>query len=111
MMQMASGQNVLWKTVTLQEDKLSATDSYWIQYLDISNQTDLDNWLYFVLFTNNTAQSYAADFIVWTNNSSNSRIIVSSRSNYSDVSKSASRSLYATAGTQIDVYRLPKHNA
>jgi hypothetical protein len=113
MVQMA-GEKLLWKTIVLDHDRIS--DSYantvqWYAYLGIRERTDLDDYVYVALFSNNGATSYPADMIIWTNNKSGNVCYPSIRQDWSNgMGGTSVRSLFATAGTMIDVYRLPKYN-
>ena len=113
MAQMA-GEKLLWKTVILDSNRVSdayANTNAWYKFLRVSEQTDLDDYVYVALFSNNSATSYPADMIIWTNNKSGNICYPSIRQDWSNGMGGAStRSLFATAGTRIDVYRLPKYN-
>ena len=99
------GQSALWKTVTLEDShELDAVGnaSYWTQFLEIPN--NIGNDTYYVEFAGNTSTSaYKCDFILYSPaaqcNSRNSGASISGN-------MSGSRSLWAAAGTTINVYKI-----
>lgn len=97
-------QTIPWKTVTLEEDHTRdaiGLVTYWGTFLEIPN--DPDN-TYFADFTNNSAAgTIKCDFIWWKGTAT-----ISSRNNYSNISNATVRSCYASAGTVIRIYKLPK---
>lgn len=106
--------NKPWKTIVLNEDR--ATDATaliqrWETFFGINVQTDLNDAVYVALFNNNTVANYAADMIVWTLDENGNVVRVSMRQNWTSVATSTARSLYASAGTIIDIYRLSNHNS
>lgn len=112
MMGMASGIKP-WKTVILETDR--NTDStggrtdLWFTFLGIDQQNDLDKYAYVCFFSNNQSQtSYPADFILWTEKALGSNVCLSVRGDWTNSGTSWNRSEFATAGTQIDIYRIPK---
>ena len=103
---------VLFKTVTLAEDhKTDAVGNpiYWHDYLGIDDEA---NYIYVCVFTNNTATaSYRASCIAYFAKTGGvSPMHINYRNSYTAVATNyvSNRSLYATAGTVINVYRIPK---
>jgi hypothetical protein len=108
-----AGNALLWKTIILDADRATdeiATPVIWAEYLGISGQTDLDKYVYVVLFSNNTDATYPADLICFTNNKNGNIAYPSVRADWSNVGGTATRSLYASANTRIDIYKLPRHD-
>ena len=98
------GGSALWKTVTLEEDHTRdavGLVSYWGTFLGVPD--DADN-TYFADFTNNSAIGVTkCDFIWWKGTTT-----ISARGNYGNISGATARSCYATIGTVINIYKLPK---
>lgn len=99
------GQSALWKTVALEdshERDAVGNASYWTQFLEIPS--DIDNDTYYVEFAGNTSTStYKADFILYS-----PAVRCNSRNGGASISNlmSTSRSLWAAAGTTINVYKI-----
>lgn len=108
LMSMASSQNLLWKSMTLSEDYTTNNTNNLASFLGVSDQTDLGDYYYFAVFTNNSASQYAVDFVWWSNDSGGTLKTSSGRDDLSSVSSSLGRTLNASAGTVINVYKLPK---
>lgn len=107
--QMGSGDTTLWKTVILDADMTNdvvAAVNPWKSFLGI-NDNDLDSYVVVALFRNNTQPTYSANMIVWTKNTSDTVVAISVRQDWSN-SGMGNRSMYATSGTIIDIYRLTK---
>ena len=103
------GGSALWKTVTLEEDHTRdavGVPTYWKTFFGLDNE-DFDNNYFCAFFGNNTAPNYACDFILWTN-ISGSLITLSVRQNWTNAMFTTGRSLYASSGTVIKIYKLPK---
>lgn len=102
----------LWKTVTLEEDHLADATGvlgYWInQYLGIITQPSWGDYVWCCVFTNNNASSLRADFITVTKDNNGTQRQASARNGWTDITTGSARSLYASAGTVINVYKLPK---
>lgn len=98
------GGSTLWKTVTLEEDHIKdnvGLVSYWGSFLGIPD--DADN-TYFADFANNSAEGVTkCDFIWWKGTTT-----ISARGNYGNISGAIARSCYATIGTVINIYKMPK---
>lgn len=112
MMGMVQGNTLLWKTVVLDSDRTTdgfANTTAWANFLGINGMTDLDKYVYVALFSNNTYGNYPADLICWTQNKSGNYVYPSVRADWTNVG-TGNRSLFANAGTRIDVYKLPKYN-
>lgn len=102
-------QTIPWKTVTLEEDHTRdavGTPTYWKTFFGLDNE-DFDNNYFCAFFGNNTASNYACDFILWTN-ISGSLITLSVRQKWTNAMFTTGRSLYASAGTVIKIYKIPK---
>ena len=112
MLSMASGKTVLWKSITLDEDHTrDATGllTYWVNtFLNITGQPDFTQNVWCVVFSNNSSSFFGADFICISANENNEQRQASARSGWSDWSTGNARSLYASAGTVVNVYKLPK---
>lgn len=99
------GQSALWKTFVLEESHEQdavGNASYWTQFLEIPN--DIGNDTYYVEFAGNTNTStFKVDFILY---SPAGRCY--SRNSGASVSNvmSTSRSLWAAAGTTINIYKI-----
>ena len=112
MSQMANGKTVLWKSITLEEDHTNdatGTLVYWIDtFLNITSQPDFAQNVWCVVFNNNSSSFYGADFICVSATENNVQKQASARSKWSDWTTGYARSLYASVGTVINVYKLPK---
>lgn len=111
-MGMGTGNTLLWKTVTLDSDRTTdglANTAAWASFLGINELTDLDKYVYVALFSNNTYDNYPADLICWTQNKSGNNVSPNIRADWTNAG-TGTRSLFANAGTRIDVYKLPKYN-
>ena len=100
----------LWKTVTLEEDHTSDSTgliTYWVQFLGIQSQDDKENYTWAIVFQNNILTNIAADFICGVYNG-NTFKSMSARDKWSNNSISQARSMYASAGTVIYVFKLPR---
>lgn len=109
MSQMAQ-KKYLWKTVTLEEDHTSDSTgliTYWVQFLGIQSQDDKENYTWAIVFQNNTLTNIAADFICGVYNG-NTFKSMSARDKWSNLSASQMRSMYASTGTVIYVFKLPR---
>lgn len=102
----------LWKTVTLTENHTSdsvGNPIYWHDYLGIDDEA---NYIYVCVFTNNTASAnYRASCIAYfAKSGAISPMHINFRNSYTNVATNyaSNRSLYASAGTVINVYRIPK---
>lgn len=102
-----------WKVVTLAEDHLETNvgnQTYWMNYLDISNQNDLDQYTYLCIFFGNMLsgdETYKADMIAYRNETT----CTICRNNFvyanAEVPNSTgSYNLYATQGAKIEVYKI-----
>lgn len=111
MSSMANKNTLLWKTVVLEEDRktdTSAIMSKWEDFFGINAVTDLDDYIYTAVFSNNSQASYPANMMSWTNiNSAFKRSYI--RSNWGQAGFN-NASVYANAGTRIDIYKLPKYD-
>lgn len=98
------GNSTLWKTVVLEEDHIRdavGQPAYWKTFFDI-NDSDLSSYYFCAFFTNNTASNYPCDFIMWKDS-----VTMSVRQNWTNVQVTLGRSLYASTGTIIKIYKLP----
>ena len=102
-----------WKVVTLAEDHLETNvgnQTYWMNYLDISNQNDLDQYTYLCIFFDNSLSgdtTYKAEIIAYRNET---RCTIC-RNNFAYASaevqnNTSNYNLYATQGTKIEVYKI-----
>lgn len=97
-------QTIPWKTVTLEEDHTRdavGLVSYWGTFLEIPEDAD---YMYFADFANNSASGTTkCDFIWWKGTAT-----ISARGGYANISGATVRSCYATMGTVIKIYKIPK---
>lgn len=102
------GEKYLWKTIILEESHENdniGNPTYWHDYLGI---VDDDNYIYVCVFIGNNAsnRSYRVDSIAFFA----ANCIASVRYDYTNISTgtATNRSLWASVGTKICCYKLPK---
>ena len=105
------GGGALWKSVTLEEDYILASDGcipQWVERLSIDELTDLNDHIYIYDFTGNTEGNLYGNMLIVRQGSGSRRLVINIRGSYSNISTSEApnRAFYATVGTVINIYRL-----
>ena len=109
----SGGDIELWKTVTLEEAHESAgiaNPVYWGQFLEITTQEDFGGALYLALFIGNTGTvkpDFNADLLIYLQYGGEIKSI-NARGGYASagLSMATSRSLHASEGTVIKIYKI-----
>lgn len=106
------GDSCLWRTVTLEESHEAdniGNALYWGSFLDIASQTDLDEYTYVAVFTNNrpSNMTYCTNLISYVSVSGTIKCS-SIRNDWSNTMNqyNAGRSLWASAGAIINIYKI-----
>ena len=101
----------LWKTIILTSDRVTdttANTNAWISFLGLNSVTDFDKYYYVVVFSNNKAVNYPANMIWYNYPGYDNGDSVSVRQSWTNVG-TGNKSVYASTGTRIDIYKIPKH--
>ena len=100
-----------FKTVVVQEDHTKdavGAPLYWESYLGLPEIADYDNFMYMAFFKNNTCGFYPVDLIMWIKNKNGDIVRESARADFSNWNATTGRSLYCSAGTIIELYKIPR---
>lgn len=101
----------LWKTIILTQDRVTdatANVNAWISFLDLDDVTDFDKYYYVAVFSNNNSVNYPANMIWFNSSSYTNGESVSVRQSWTNAG-TGNRSLYASTGTRIDIYKIQRH--
>lgn len=96
-----------WKSVTLTESYTTNSTTILAEHFGVPT-TGTVGYIYIAIFCNNSAQSYPVDMCAWVvRTDGTTRTQISWREDWGNVSTSTGRTLNASAGTRVDIYKLP----